>query len=221
LRKTSRTQKLQIAAIAIAASLIFYAVGIATNLFANRIFSMFFIISNQTAHDIITYLAIGIAAALAITAITLSLSKKRKPRLFETSSKLSTRTFKSSGEHPIVVTSSVDNQKILTKPENIKVKRNEPAKKLIMEPTKQSTTQIHAEIDTDKNVKISQEKEEKNIARLTCPNCKKEFSTPLFSLDYSSSKPTLVRLCPYCNKTIDSAPKNTSDEDLWKKYSAT
>lgn len=57
----------------VAAGLFFYALGIATNLFALPVFSSFFILSYSTAHE----LAYGVAAAgvaLSIAALTLHLT---------------------------------------------------------------------------------------------------------------------------------------------------
>ena len=39
--------------------------------------------------------------------------------------------------------------------------------------------------------------------KVTCPNCQKTFSTPLFTLDYSGGKSKLVACCPYCSESID------------------
>jgi Flp pilus assembly pilin Flp len=67
-------------------SLIFYAVGIATNLFANPIFSMFFIISDQTAHNIAYAVLVG-AATVAVIGLTVTLFKKRKTTFPEINNK--------------------------------------------------------------------------------------------------------------------------------------
>ena len=72
-----RRQKLLAALIVAVYGLIFYAFGIATNLFASPAFSMFWIISAQTAH----YIAYGVAAAataLSIIILTVNFLKRRK-----------------------------------------------------------------------------------------------------------------------------------------------
>jgi len=86
-------------------------------------------------------------------------------------------------------------------------------------PTKQSTVQTANQQHTVKNTTISPEegrKEDKD--RLTCPTCKKEFRTPLFTLDFTASTPKLIRHCPYCDQLIDQQQKNTAEEDPWKKH---
>src|SRR5665648_486927 len=75
-----------------------------------------------------------------------------------------------------------------------------------MKLTKQSTTQIPTQTNTDKNATSNQEAVI-NKDKITCPTYKKEFSTPLFSIDYNLGNPKLIRLCPYCNQTLDSETK--------------
>ena len=116
MKEFSKTQKLQIATIIVAGSLIFYAIGIATNFFASPIFSMFFIISNQTAHDIVTYLAVAIAIAIAITTSIITLTRRRKTAFTETRSKPAVSTFNASDEAPAIVTPPINNQKTISTP---------------------------------------------------------------------------------------------------------
>ena len=75
--ETFKKQKLRIAIIVIACSLIFYALGIVTNFFANPAFSMFFIISNETAINIAYATVVG-AVAVLIIGLTVALRQKRK-----------------------------------------------------------------------------------------------------------------------------------------------
>jgi hypothetical protein len=87
-----RRQKLLAALIVAVYGLIFYAFGIATNLFASPAFSMFWIISVQTAH----YIAYGVAAAattLSIIMLTLNFLKREK-------------RFPEASDKPVVGTSS-------------------------------------------------------------------------------------------------------------------
>ena len=83
LRELSTLQKLYAAMIAITCCLVFYAVGIITDFFASPMFSMFFIISYDTAHNIVSYIALAIAAGLCITALATSLLKKGKVALLK------------------------------------------------------------------------------------------------------------------------------------------
>jgi mannose/fructose/N-acetylgalactosamine-specific phosphotransferase system component IIC len=55
----------------VACGLVFYAAGIATNFFGSTVFSMFFVISYQTAHNTVTYLAVTLAVALGVLALCL------------------------------------------------------------------------------------------------------------------------------------------------------
>jgi hypothetical protein len=73
-----KEQKLRIAIIVIAGCLIFYTAGNANNLFGNPAFSMFWIISSETAHGVATYGAIAGAVAVVIIGLTITLIKKRK-----------------------------------------------------------------------------------------------------------------------------------------------
>ncbi len=80
-------EKLQIALIVFVGILIFYAFGIATNLFANPSFSMFWIISNDAAHNVAAFAAIGAAIALDIVILAIFLMKRRKTMASETNKK--------------------------------------------------------------------------------------------------------------------------------------
>ncbi len=218
MRELSKTEKLQVATIIIACALIIYAIGIATNFLGNPVFSMFFIISNETAHNVVTIVAAATAIALSILVLTIGLIKKRKTVFPETHNKPAIRTNKAPNEAPVTATPPTNNQKITNNPESDKTEqKNQSAKQPIMQPTKQSTTQKSTQQNTDENATTNQEAGI-NKDKITCPTCKKELSTPLFSLDYSSRNPKLIRLCPYCNQALDSQPKNTEEEDLWKKY---
>ena len=72
MRELSKTQ---LAIITVAGGLLFYTVGVATGLFGLHIFSTFFIISKQTAHDIAYATAV---TAIALIIMTLTLSSIRK-----------------------------------------------------------------------------------------------------------------------------------------------
>jgi len=69
-------------------------------------------------------------------------------------------------------------------------------------PTKQLTVQTARQPSIVKNTTINQVGVEKK-GRFTCPACKKEFSTPLFTLEYAATGPKLIRHCPYCDQRID------------------
>jgi uncharacterized Zn-finger protein len=42
---------------------------------------------------------------------------------------------------------------------------------------------------------------------ISCPSCKKVFSTPLVMLNFEGEKTRLVNVCPYCNHLLGSAEK--------------
>lgn len=82
LKVQSKTQKPRLATILLVCGfgLVLYAAGIATNFFASPVFSMFFVISYQTAHSIVVYVAVAAAFALAIVAAAVSLSMVETPK---------------------------------------------------------------------------------------------------------------------------------------------
>ena len=217
MRELSKKQKLHAAIIIVACMLIFYGLGIATNFFAQPMFSMFWIISDSTAHNVVIYVALVMGIALTM-GVTVSLVKKRKSAFSEAHNKSVIGTIKASNEAPGIIAQSTNNQKITKNPESYKTEqKNQSAKKPIMQPTKHSTPQIPSPTSNVKNAATDQEAVV-NKDRITCPACKKEFSTPLFSLDYGSRNPKLIRLCPYCNQTLEAETKTTEDEVLWNKY---
>ena len=66
-KELSRTRKLSLAMILVVCGLVFYGVGIATNFFGSPAFSMFFIISYQTAQNL-AYWVLTVAVVLSILA---------------------------------------------------------------------------------------------------------------------------------------------------------
>ena len=209
MRELSKTQKLQVATIIIVCGLVFYAVGVLT-FFQSPVFSVFWIVSGQTALEAI-YVAAAVAAVLSITVLSIVFIRKRKGLLSEKHNIRFMGTFKASSEARGIVILPTDSQKTFN---DSGINENEQKifpKQPIMQSTKQSATQIPAGQNTDGNATIKLEsdvKVTKNKDKITCPACKKDFSTPLFSLDYSSSNPKLIRLCPYCDQNLDLEPKN-------------
>jgi uncharacterized Zn-finger protein len=166
---------------------------------------MFFIISYNTAHEVVTYAAVIAAIALGAITLTLTLVKKRKLELPQIHDKPVVRMMKTPGEASASVRMPTNTLKITGNIENNKVEqKNQQATQPLIKPTKQSTVQTASQPYIVKNATLNQEvgiKEEKG--RLTCPTCKKEFSTPLFTLEYAASTPKLIRHCPYCDQPID------------------
>ncbi len=78
MKEISTTRKLIFATIVVAGILVFYSVGVASNLFGNSAFSMFWIVSNQAAYNIATYAAVAGVIAVVIVAVTILLIKRQK-----------------------------------------------------------------------------------------------------------------------------------------------
>jgi uncharacterized Zn-finger protein len=202
--RLSKGQKLRLIMAVVACGLAFYAFGIATNLFASPLFSMFFIISYNTAHEIATYLAAG-AIALGVIALTVTLVRKRKVELRQIHNKPVIRMMRKPDEASASVRMTTNTLKMTSDLENNRVEQeNQQAIQSVIRPTKQSTVQTASQPYIVKNTATNQEVGIKeNRGRLTCPACKKEFSTPLLTLEYVASTPKLIRHCPYCDHPID------------------
>jgi hypothetical protein len=72
--KNMRQKRTLLASLIVAAGLIFYALGIATNFFALPVFSSFFILSNYAAHQV-SYIAAVAGVALIAAILTLNFRK--------------------------------------------------------------------------------------------------------------------------------------------------
>ncbi len=219
LRELSKKQKLYAAIIIVGCMLIFYGLGIATNFFAQPMFSMFFIISDSTAHNVVTYVALVIGIALTM-GVTVGLVKKRKSTFLEADNKPVIGTIKASNEVPVRINPTPNDQKITTNAESKKtVQKTQSAKNPIptMQVTKQTTPKVPPQPSTVKSA-AANPKAVVNKDRITCPTCQKEFGTPLFSLDYNSGNTKLIGLCPYCYQPVDSETKMMVNGDLWNKY---
>ena len=65
----------------------------------------------------------------------------------------------------------------------------------------------------DKQAPKIEKTEKNNIQKeetICCPSCKKVFSKPLVTLDFSGEKPKLITICPYCD-TVLSKPTEQKD----------
>jgi len=215
-----KEQKLLLIMMVVACGLVFYAIGITTNFFGLPIFSIFFIISYNTAHDIVTYLALVIAIALSVITVTVTLIKKRKISPPQTPNKPFTRMMKARDQASGRARMPTETLKMVSNLENSRVtQKNQQATHPVIQPTNRSPDQTANQQYVVKDSTINRQvdkKEEKGT--FTCPNCKKEFSTPLFTLEYAASTPMLIRRCPYCDQPLDRQQKNVPEEDLRKKY---
>lgn len=222
-----KEQRIRIAIIVIAAVLIFYAVGNATNLFGNPVFSMFWVLSNEQAHSVAIYGAVaGVVAVLAI-GLAMTLIKKRKTLKPGTTYKPAISSFKpatSSIKTPIqtpvkaappTISHPTITPKMNSKKEEYKTEQKiEPIKQPIIQPTIPSAAQkpvTPINIPTNGQNKTNNQKintDKPTSDKLSCPNCKKQFGTPLFMLEYVQSKPKLVGHCPYCDQTLVNVQKD-------------
>jgi hypothetical protein len=184
LRQLSTVQKLYVAMIVIACCLVFYAVGIATNFFASPVFSMFFIISYDTAHNIVSYVALAIG--LSIIALTISLVKKRKSAVLKPKDK------------PVIGAGKALSRAWI---------------QTTLSEFVEATNPTPSQSDSDDNTVSNQEAGIISDGdALTCPACKKQFINPIFTLDYSALTPRLMRRCPYCDQPIDIEQKAPTED---------
>jgi hypothetical protein len=207
LGELSRMQKLYLALILAACCLVFYAVGIITNFFASPVFSMFFVISYDTAHNIVSYVAIAMAVSLSIAALAISLVKRRKSvLLLEPEYEPAIDVADVPTEALVQATSSVDDQKIISNPQGQGTEQeDELNKQPVMRSTMKALSQAYAHPNTNNDASNNQEPVLLLFHdQLTCPTCKREFSNPVFMLDYSGLRPRLIRRCPYCDLPADS-----------------
>ncbi len=234
----STKQKIFISLIVVACIMIFYAVGIITNFFGQPMFSMFFIVSNETAHTLVVYLAIGVAVAISILALIIHF---RKPKTLAAEAAIkptdplmqilikSEPTIKATlpliqipmktPQIPIKISSSAYTYKMSSDSEryaaNLAAKKklnSSPAPQIA--PTQPKVEKVISpeikapEIQKTPNkpeVEPEIKKEDSktiNQGKIICQHCKKEFSTPMMMLDYSTSYPTLVSHCPYCFQPV-------------------
>jgi hypothetical protein len=194
LEKKSRTQKLFIIMMIVAGCLLFYAIGIATNFFGQPMFSMFFIISNETAHNVVVYLAIGAAFFSGTLALALTFAKNRKssslqvqnkpgiPPVQRPSKAVTSANVETFGKPEVII--SEQKMKPFTATRLAEVQKAETVK----EPTSQLIPKLEGTQTINK--------------KLICHSCKKEFITPMLSLEYKNSMAKLVSYCPYCMQPL-------------------
>ncbi len=128
-----KIRKLWVSILIVVGGLIFYSVGIATDLFAYPAFSMFFVISYETAHNVALYAAAGTAIVLAITATAINLIKKPKTIPQQTQNIVVHSTEKSN-QTPTPVTSSQTNQITVSTQKENKEEKNQS----LQQPTNQT-----------------------------------------------------------------------------------
>ena len=171
--------------------LIVYAICNLANVFASPVFSVFFIVSQETAHYI-AFGALAVAIALSIIAITIITRDQRKFMLAKTREANAIGTIKEPNGTPNTTPSPVNTQKNANAVEvDVSEQKNQSVKQSLIEPTK-----------------------------LICPACRKEFSLTIFGGDYiinfGTPKPShLTRFCPYCQAPISLKRKGAVEADAW------
>jgi hypothetical protein len=198
LEKIPRIQKIFITMTIVAGCLLFYGIGIATNFFAQPMFSMFFIISEETAHNLVVYIAIGAAIAMGALAFAIKFLKRPKSASFEIPIKPAIPMV----QRPLKVDTAV-NMKTFSKPE-----ATIPEQKMKPIQTAQLTQNQKTEKVEEQPVQQAPKPEASQVInkdKLTCRSCKKEFSTPMLMLEYPNSIATLVSYCPYCFQSLGKA----------------
>jgi len=190
----SNTQKVLIAILVVAGILMFYGIGIATNFFAQPMFSMFFILSNETAHNIVAYLAIGAAVAIGLLGLVIVLKKR-----ISYSPKIQIKPVVPLVQRPVKAVSS--DFKMVSQPDRVNLEQK-------MKTSASAQVADGFKAESVNEPKVYQITVKPDVAKTTipekskCPSCKKEFSTPMLMIDYSSPKAGLVSYCPYCYEPI-------------------
>jgi len=78
-----------------------------------------------------------------------------------------------------------------------------PAFKSEKSPTKQPTVQAASQQHIVKKTTVNQAGVKEEKGGFICPACKKEFRTPLFTLENVGSTQKLRRHCPYCDQPLE------------------
>lgn len=191
MRELSAKQKLLTTMAAFICGLIVYAVCTLTNVFNSPVFSVFFIVSQETAYDI-AFGALAVAIALTVITLTIVIRDMRKGVFAKTQESNAVGAIKEPNETLDTVPSPVNIQKNTNAVEaDIAEQKNQYVKQSLMEPTK-----------------------------LICPACRKEFSLPIFEGDYmvnfgTPEQSNLTRYCPYCQAPISLKRKGAVEADAW------
>jgi uncharacterized protein YbaR (Trm112 family) len=208
LRENFKALKLQFVPTIIAFVLIFYAIGIETDFFASPVFSMFAIISYQTAHNVAIYVA-------SFTAVGLVLVATCYTALFNKSKKTEAKTAPFSIQYsfgvPTKLTAAGNDQKIT---KYLVVDRAEKTDQTIKQQevgqlTRGSMAQLSNQSNIDRNGQANQDED-----MMICSVCKSRFRAPTYQIDSSSKEVELIRICPFCRQSLDYQPENTLD-DWW------
>ena len=176
--------------------LIVYAICTLTNAFASPAFSVLFIVSSETAHNI-AFGALAVAIALTIITLTIVIKDKRKGVSAKTQEPNAIGAIKELNETTAKIPSQVNIQKNANAVEtDIAKQKNQSVKQSLMEPAKLKPT------------------------KLICPACRKEFSLPIYMRDYmvdfvTPKQSNLTRFCPYCQTPIALKQKGEVQADAW------
>jgi hypothetical protein len=217
IKELSKTQKLRLAMIIVACCLIAYALGIVTNLFAQPMFSMFFIISNSTAHGIVTYGAIAGAVGVGAAAVFWGFKKYRVAPLFEPVNK---------SEEPVKASSPIKSKTAIKAEEEVPEQASIPKAAVqteepwgqVIPPLIVGGETAPETVTATESVAETESVSANTNGKIICPACQKEYSTPMFMLDYTDSLPKLVCVCPYCNVKLQIQPDHYKVSSSHAKY---
>jgi hypothetical protein len=178
----SKTQIRLIVLIAVGV-IVFYAIGVATDLFANEAFKPFFILSYSDAHAISIVLLAGAGAGALLSMVILV--RKGKINLFS----------RKAPTTPTNTPAKKTEQKLPIEPKPAEPK-TQPASNTVTQPKTPKKTDAPPIITQTSGIK-------------TCPSCKKKFTTALYMLDYSSKTEKFIGYCPYCNTALETFQPST------------
>jgi uncharacterized Zn-finger protein len=146
---------------------------------------------------------------VVIIGLTITLIKKRKTIKPQSTYNPFISRIKTAYQTPVKADPPTITLKMKGKIEENKTEqKKEPIKQPIIQLTEQSAAQrlTQPTLNKTNNQKIDTNKPVNG--KLTCSNCKKQFSTPLFMLEYVQSKPKLVGHCPYCDQPLKNSQKD-------------
>ena len=234
LRELTKTEILYVMSLVVSFVLFFVAVGL--------------LMSNAAGNVALPYAVLLTAVALSSSTLIIGVVKKRKTSFLEIKRRPVIPFIQVPSAKPVIVARPAKNEHIIQEVENnyreLKTEPSQPlitqslsnqkpwestitkpksvAREQVQEPFKPSE-ETSAEKDIAKSIineeiTVNQETVEKKDGKFVCPNCKKEFSQPIFMANYDDSKqPKLVAHCPYCDQSLDIKQRNSEEAELLTK----
>ncbi len=203
LRQFSKGQKLFIFMMIFVSGLLFYANGIAFNLFSAPMF----------ANDIVAFVALAVAITFAMMTLTFIFRDMwRNGVTLRTKKQQVISAVKESEEANSTVPLPV------SPPDN--VNRIDCNRQVVQAITQKGEEKIKIELSEQDNKSIKQLETEHT--KLICPACRKEFEMPIYlgelMVDFGPRKPSnLIRQCRHCGAIMALKQKSAAEEDVWKE----